>query len=283
MVVVVGAVGVVAPHPARVLDRAGGIEPTLALLVFATGLSVDAASLWAVRARWARLLVVLAVSTVALPGLAWAVSRLVSGPARYGILTLGVAPSEVASVAFVGVAGGETAVAAALLAASGVVTVIDAGPVLGLLVHAPTLHPLGLLANLALVVALPLAAGSALRRIARPGRRGLDLGRLVGTTALLVLLWEVASQVQLRSAYATVAIALCVLLAGSAGLGWLLASQLPKPARPGVLLPVAMRDFAIAAGIADAAFGPAATGPLGLYGLLVLLFGATIVRLGTAR
>jgi hypothetical protein len=34
-----------------------------------------------------------------------------------------------------------------------------------------------------------------------------------------------------------------------------------------------MRDFAIAAGLADAAFGPAAAAPLGLYGILVLAWG----------
>jgi predicted Na+-dependent transporter len=40
-----------------------------------------------------------------------------------------------------------------------------------------------------------------------------------------------------------------------------------------VLLTISMRDFAIAAGLADAAFGPAAAAPLGLYGILVLAWG----------
>ncbi len=34
-----------------------------------------------------------------------------------------------------------------------------------------------------------------------------------------------------------------------------------------------MRDFAIAAGLATAAFGPAAAAPLGLYAILVLVWG----------
>ena len=33
-----------------------------------------------------------------------------------------------------------------------------------------------------------------------------------------------------------------------------------------------MRDFAIAAGLAAAAFGPAAAAPLGLYGIAVLIW-----------
>ena len=40
-----------------------------------------------------------------------------------------------------------------------------------------------------------------------------------------------------------------------------------------VLLTTSMRDFAIAAGLAAAAFGPAAAAPLGLYGILVLVGG----------
>jgi hypothetical protein len=34
-----------------------------------------------------------------------------------------------------------------------------------------------------------------------------------------------------------------------------------------------MRDFAIAAGLATAAFGPEAAAPLGLYGIAVLVWG----------
>jgi predicted Na+-dependent transporter len=40
-----------------------------------------------------------------------------------------------------------------------------------------------------------------------------------------------------------------------------------------VLLTTSMRDFAIAAGLAAAAFGPAAAAPLGLYGVLVMVWG----------
>ena len=46
-----------------------------------------------------------------------------------------------------------------------------------------------------------------------------------------------------------------------------------------MLLPVAMRDFAVAAGIAAAAFGPAAAAPLGAYGVLVLLTGSAVTLL----
>jgi hypothetical protein len=44
-----------------------------------------------------------------------------------------------------------------------------------------------------------------------------------------------------------------------------------------VILPTTMRDFAVAAGIAASAFGAAAAAPLGIYGVMVLVFGAIAV------
>jgi len=45
-----------------------------------------------------------------------------------------------------------------------------------------------------------------------------------------------------------------------------------------VILPTTMRDFAVAAGIAASAFGIAAAAPLGIYGVMVLVFGAIAVH-----
>jgi len=94
--------------------------------------------------------------------------------------------------------------------------------------------------------------------------------------ALLVLLWQVASQIRLDSAYTLVIVALVLFVAGSAALGLVLAAGAPPARVTAVLLPVAMRDFAVAAGIAAAAFGPAAAAPLGAYGVLVLLAGSAV-------
>ncbi len=105
LVVVVGALGVALPGPGRALDRGGAIEATLAVLVLTAGVSVPAAALGQVRAHSRRLAAVLAASSVTLPLLAWALGHLVAaGPVREGILAVGVAPSEVASVALTGLA-----------------------------------------------------------------------------------------------------------------------------------------------------------------------------------
>ena len=44
-----------------------------------------------------------------------------------------------------------------------------------------------------------------------------------------------------------------------------------------------MRDFAIASGIAAAAFGAAAAAPLGLYGIMVMLWGTGLAGNAPAR
>ena len=282
LVVVAGALGAGLPGPGRRADGADAVLITLAVLVFCTGMSMTFGQLGALRGAGKRVVLVVAVSTVALPVLAWLASHLVTGTAaRGGILAAGVAPAEVASVALTGLAAGETVLAVGLLAISTCLTVLLAGPVLRLAGARPSASPLGLLATLALVVALPLLAGIVLRSWALGVRRAggpagdeaVPAVRVLGTVSLLVLLWEVASQLKLGAGEVRVLAALLVYLAGSALLGVALGLGAPRERRTAILLPVGMRDFAVAAGIADSAFGPAAAAPLGLYGLLVLVGG----------
>jgi predicted Na+-dependent transporter len=278
LVVISAAAGVAFPGPGRHADASGAILDTLAVLVFCTGASLTFHEMAGIRTAARRVVLVLAVSTVTLPVLAWLVSHLVTGPVlRGGVLAAGVAPTEVASVALTGLAGGEVALAAGLLVASTVVTVLLAGPILGILGAHSSASQLGLLATLALVVALPLVAGSAVRTLDPLDGREQPLVRVLGTVSLLVLLWEVASELHLRASDARIVLALVLYLAGGAVLGWLLGTGAASRRRTAILLPVAMRDFAVAAGIAASAFGAAAAAPLGIYGILVLVFGTVTV------
>jgi predicted Na+-dependent transporter len=79
--------------------------------------------------------------------------------------------------------------------------------------------------------------------------------------------------VRLDRGYLAVTPVLALFVAGSTFAGWVIALGTAPRDRLALVLPVGMRDFAIAAGIAATAFGPAATAPLGVYGLLVLLLG----------
>jgi predicted Na+-dependent transporter len=134
-------------------------------------------------------------------------------------------------------------------------------------------RPGRIIAGLALVVALPLLAGIVLRaRVRWPPRadRAASATALAAVTALVAL---IAAEVRLSARYLAVTAALIAFLAGSALAGRLAGARARRPAGIAVLLTTSMRDFAIAAGLAAAAFGPAAAAPLGLYGVLVMVWG----------
>jgi predicted Na+-dependent transporter len=284
LVLVCAGLGIALPGPGRRLDANGAIFITLAVLVFCTGASVTFADFRGLRTASRRMALMLAATTLILPLLAWLASRLVSDPAlQGGVLAAGVAPVEVASVALTGLAGGEVVVAAGLLISSTLLTVLLAGPLLGLLGAHSATSQIGLLATLALVVALPLITGCAVRTIDPFGGRDRLLLEILGMASLLVLLWEIASELRLQASDVLVAAALLVYLAAAGVLGWLLALGAPLPRRTAVILPTAMRDFAVAAGIAASAFGIAAAAPLGIYGVMVLVFGAIVVYISKRR
>jgi predicted Na+-dependent transporter len=284
LVLISAALGVALPGPGRLLDTHGAILITLAVLVFCTGSSVTFAEVKGLGPASARMVLVLAATTVMLPVLAWLASRLVTEPVlRGGVLAAGVAPAEVASVALTGMAASEVAVAAGLLIASTLLTVLLAGPILGVLGAHSAVSQLGLLSTLALVVALPLLAGCSMRTLDPFRGRERSLLDIVGTICLLLLLWQVASELRPEASEILVAAALLAYLAAAGVLGWLLALGAPRRRRTAVILPTAMRDFAVAAGIAASAFGVAAAAPLGIYGVIVLVFGAIVVQRSSRR
>jgi predicted Na+-dependent transporter len=191
-------------------------------------------------------------------------------------MTVGLAPCEIASVATTSMAGGEAAISAGVLIGSTIAAVAVAGPLLSLESGHASVHPTHIVANLALIVALPLAAGIAIRA-ARPAvvraERAATTTAVVTVAALVAL---IAGEVHLSVSYLATAAALAVFLAGSAVVGRLVGLGSSRPVTTAVLLTTSMRDFAIAAGIAASAFGSAAAAPLGLYGVMVLVWGTAV-------
>jgi len=309
-------VGLSVQRPLAWLADRQGIDVLLAILVFATAVTIDPVALRRAGAAWRHLLAAVAVGITVLPALSWAAARLVApGPLRDGVLTVGLAPCEIASVATTALAGGEAAVAAGVLIGSTLASVALAGPILSLEAGTATgrasLSPAGIIASLALVVALPLALGLAARATAGPSASGTSasgtsavgtntagmtaaantagtgkpvtaflataraesIASLTALAAVAALVALVASEVHLSASYAAVAAALVLFLLASAVAGRALGTRTTRSARAALLLTTSMRDFAIAAGLATAAFGPAAAAPLGLYGIIVLVWG----------
>ena len=201
----------------------------------------------------------------------------------------GLAPCEIASVATTALAGGEAAVAAGVLIGSTLATVILAAPILTLEAGHAGFSPAGVIGNLAVVVALPLAAGIALRSWPGPAARALATARAetaasrTALAAVAALVALVAAEVHLSASYAAVAGALALFLGASVVLGWALGARSARPTGSALLLTTSMRDFAIAAALAAAAFGPQAAAPLGLYGIVVLIWGTAAAGALRAR
>jgi predicted Na+-dependent transporter len=302
-VLLAAVVGLSARTPLGWLAGHQGINVLLVVLVLATAVTIDPAAAGRLRAAWRRVALAVLAGITVLPALSWSVAWLVpSGTLRDGVLTVGLAPCEIASVATTALAGGEPAAAAGVLIGSTFATVALAGPVLTLEVGRAGFSPGGIIANLALVVALPLAVGLALRAWARTARapaaarvldteRGAAAATRLAMAAVAGLVALVAAEVRLSVAYLAVAAALVLFLIGSALLGQALGARFPRGARfargdgvqrgarAALLLTTSMRDFAIAAGVATAAFGAAAAAPLGLYGIGVLIWGTACAGL----
>jgi predicted Na+-dependent transporter len=282
--------GLCAQRPLAWVTARQGINVLLIVLVLATAVTIDPAAMRRLAQAWRRVAVAVLAGITVLPGLSWAVAHLVpAGPLRDGVLVAGLAPCEIASVATTALAGGEAAVAAGVLIGSTLATVTLAAPILTLEAGRASFSPLRVIVNLAVVVALPLAAGIAARCLIPATARFLATGgaqtaasrTAIAAVAALVAL--VAAEVHLSASYGTVAAALALFLAASAAVGRVLGARSPRPAGAALLLTTSMRDFAIAAALAAAAFGPRAAAPLGLYGVFVLVWGTAAAGFLRAR
>ncbi len=261
----------------RWLDSHQGINVFLALLVFATAFTVPFHALGRLVASWRPLAVALVAGAVLLPAVSWLASRVVpAGSLRNGIAAVGLAPCEIASVATTALAGGDAAFAAAVLIGSTVLSVTTAGAILSLEVSGAHVHPVHILVNMALVVVVPLAAGLIFRAVTGATERGEAVATRLAIGALGVLVALVAGQVRLGTQYFAVLAAIAIIIFLSATVGFALGRASPTDQAVPMLLTLSIRDFAIAAGLAAAAFGPAAAAPLGLYGVVVIVWGTAV-------
>ena len=274
LVILAAGLGLSIGRPFRWADVHQGINVLLAVLVFATAVTVSADSLRRVASSWKQLVAALALGVTVLPVLSWLASQLVTaGPLRDGIMVVGIAPCEIASVATTALAGGAAALAAALLIGSTLLSVAFAGLILSLVANDAHVQPLHVLINLVVVVGIPLALGLVLAATILLTPRTITVAKWIATGALAGLVTLVAGQVHLGVAYVGVLVAVLIIVAASALLGIGIGRTASREEFTSLLLTTSMRDFAIAAGLAASAFGPAAAAPLGLYGVVVIIWG----------
>jgi BASS family bile acid:Na+ symporter len=267
--------------PSQTLARHADV--LLAGLVALTALGIEPAALRRAlrRSGWVGLLAVVPYAVLAAVGVVG--HAVLGGAAGDGVLALGLSSSEVATVGLVGLAGGDAALALGVLVSSLVLAAV-LGPVLAPVLagsdHGATAGPL--LGRFALVVLVPLAAGLAVRAAAAGRRIGVEQGILDGAGALVVslLVYGALSGVSGGAGVgsAVVGAAGFLVAGGLVGSAAALALRGREHAAT-VAFPAGLRDFAVAAALAEQAFGTRAAAVAGIYGALMLVAGAAGVTL----
>jgi predicted Na+-dependent transporter len=262
---------------------ASRVDVLLGVLVLVTALDIDPRQLLAVGAQWRTVLLLAVVPLLVLASGGWALAQLVHGDTRNGVLALGLSPTEVASVGLIGLLGGAAELGIAVLAVSLVLSAVAGPPALAVLGGAGhAAHALPLLGRFALVVMLPLVLGL-LARGARPelARREAELS-VASSVAVVLLVYaslsdahggEVASAVLISGAFLALSAALAVGAVRAFG------GHFDRS----LALAIGMRDFAVAAALAAGAFGTGAAHVAGVYGVLMLLSGATVTAVARRR
>jgi len=199
------------------------------------------------------------------------------------VLALGLSSSEVATVGLVGLAGGDAALALGVLVGSLVLAAV-LGPLLaGLLAgggHGAAAGPL--LGRFALVVLVPLVVGLGLRSGGERRRIAVDQGVLDGVGAIVVsvLVYAALSGVAGGAGLGTAVLGAAVFLLAGGVVGAVAALGMRGREHPAtVAFPAGLRDFAVAAALAQQAFGTRAAAVAGIYGALMLVAGAGGVTL----
>lgn len=270
--VAVATVLAIAVPSHAVADRS---DLLLALLVLVTALGITASELMALRRHAGVVAVLSVVPFIVLVAAAWAVGRPFDADIRHGLLAVGASSAEVASVGLVALIGADATIALGAVVGSLVLSAllgpVALGVIAGASAHGGTVHLLG---RFALVVIVPLILGVAIRSRAAAALTAHD-GEREGVAALAVaaLVYAALSGIPAGGPIVSAILASLAFLAvcGAAAEAW---SRLaPRTAATPGALTIGMRDFAVAAALATQAFGTAAAGVPGIYGVIMLVSG----------
>jgi bile acid:Na+ symporter, BASS family len=266
LVVVAALAGLVWPS-ATLAERSDLI---LAALVLAVALTIDPARLREARGAW-RVVAAAALLplTVLLP-VAIGLAALFDGATQDGLIALGLAPTEVATVALVVLARGDAAVALTVVTASLALTAV-AAPALAPLLVESTIAPGDLIVRFSLVVLVPLIVGLAVRARFRDKRIEAWSGS-AATLVLALLVYAALGDLGDRSALGTAAVASLLFLGASVALA-VAFRPLLGDLRTGAFV-FALRDFAVAAALAAQFDAPGAAATPAVYGVAMLLLAA---------
>jgi predicted Na+-dependent transporter len=244
----------------------------LAALVLFTALELDLGRMLELRRRWGTVVALSVGPFVFFVPLAWVVSRFFDEPTRTGVLALGLAPTEVAAVGLVALAGGNVAFALGVLIGSLVVSAVGGPLAMSALASGSDLAALELLGRFALIVLVPLVVGVAARTAASWIEDAEPHLAALSTLSVAALVYASLSAATDAAQLGQAVVASLTLVAASAAVGALVLRK--SAAGVAAALCASMRDFAVVAALATQAAGPSAATVAGVYGVLILVLGA---------
>jgi predicted Na+-dependent transporter len=263
LVSIAAAAGLVWPS-AALADRSDLI---LAALVLAVALTIDTARLRDAAAAWPMIAAAALLPLAVLLPVAIGLGALFGDAPHDGLIALGLASSEVATAGLVALAGGDAALALAVVTVSLALTAV-AAPVVGPLLVDSSIEVGDLIGRFSVVVVVPLVVGLAVR--ARSGNARLESwGGSAATPVLALLVYAALGDLGDRSALGGALVASLLFLGASVALALLLRPLLGDLRTGGFVF--ALRDFAVAAALAAQFETPGAAVTPAIYGVLMLL------------
>jgi bile acid:Na+ symporter, BASS family len=259
------------------------VSPILFVMIFGMGLTLTLGEFASVFKRPVRVLAVLLVQYSVLPVTAWLLTRFVADPdLRMGFLIVAVAPSEITSALMVFLAGSDAALGTGAMSLSVLVAPLAMPALLGALggqsIH---LNVGSMFLNLAVVVAVPVLVGAALRtRFARLQAYADECSTVASVMVLLLILVAAANaRTQLNVGIISVAALLLAFNLIGYVAGWLTGRVVTRngDVRPYVFT-IGMKEFGVAMAVALAFFPTKASLPATLYGVIMLVTAPFLVK-----
>ena len=175
-------VGLTVPGPGQALVRHEAVNVVLAVLVFSAGLTVPRRVGTRLQQHGPRIVAVTAATSGAMIGIAWIVSHLVAaGPLRFGVIAVGVAPVEIATLGVAPLGGGDSLTSGVMLIVSTLLAAIIAGPTVALLAGGAYVDLGSVIVTLVVVVVVPFAIGLGIREgLSQRARSGVNDGHRGG-------------------------------------------------------------------------------------------------------
>ena len=282
LVIVFTVIGVLFPQFSFLTNY---VSPILFVMILGLGLTLTLQDFVKVAKTPQKILVALIVQYSVIPVIAFTLTFLSNDPTiAIGILIIGCAPSEITSALMVYLAGGNLALATAIMGSSILLAPFIMPLLLSLFAgEAVALDVGGMLIELLLILALPIILGSLLRTKLQKLKKYEEQFSSLSSIMVILLIFTVASSSAEAILNASI-IWLVVLLLTLNLSGYIIGFIVGKLIRSEgdfktYMFTIGMKEFGVGAAVALQFFGPEAALPSAVYGIIMLITAPILIKI----